>query len=136
MPQICRRLRPGFGLRLRLSGSPRAAEKGFSPNLWTLPPRYDKKSHSFSDAYRRPSDGNFEFLSLGRRGQLTKILNRYVCHLGQSSRSGHTAETIGCSQNRKITGVDIRPVKRLKLTLRGCLCHQRRMASFEAKADS
>ena len=69
MPQICRRLGPGFGLRLRLGGPPQAAEKGFSPNLWTLPPRYDGKSRSFSGDYRMLSADKFESLSPGRRRQ-------------------------------------------------------------------
>ena len=51
MPRICRRLGPGFGLRLHLRGSPQATEKGFSPNLWTLPPRYGGKWCSLSGTY-------------------------------------------------------------------------------------
>ena len=51
MPQICRRLGPGFGLRLHLRGSPQATEKEFSPDLWTLPPRYCGKCCSLSGDY-------------------------------------------------------------------------------------
>ncbi len=54
MPQICRRLGPSFGRRLHLRGSPQATEKGFSPNLWTLPPRYGGKCWSLSGAYWSP----------------------------------------------------------------------------------
>ena len=80
MPQICRLLGPGSGLRLHLRGSPQATEKGFSPDLWTLPPRYGGKCCSLSDAYRRPSAGNFEFLSLGRR-ELIWDLHTFQPHI-------------------------------------------------------